>query len=160
MLGFFVCSYGPDNLVTLLSSGAGSPCSPEPPCVPPRVPEIHPPPTTTQSTPHISHRATPTTSATAILRQPLMEDPLDVSLKNHLLSIFIQPPAPAPVSHPYLGRCTTVINIHQGDARCEDATASVPPTPTTTTAPTPQQRVPQLMVSILDSPPGEILCRG
>lgn len=112
-------------------------------------------PLTPSSTPHISHRATPTTSATAILRQPLMEDPLDVSLKNHLLSIFIQPPAPAPVSHPYLGRCTTVINIHQGDARCEDATASVPHTPTT-----PQQRVPQLMVSILDSPPGEILCRG
>lgn len=50
---------------------------------------------------------------------------LDVSLKNHLLSIFIQPP---PVSHPHLRRRTTVINIHLGDAVCRSCSLDSPST--------------------------------
>lgn len=115
--GVFVCSYGPDNLVTLLSSGAGSPCSPEPPCVPPSVPEFHPP-----------HHPLP-----AYRHFETADDgkALDVSLKNHLLSIFIQPPTPTTVSNPHLRWWMTVINIHQG-MQCMVAVAPVPT----------QQRVP------------------
>lgn len=79
----------------------------------PRPPPPHSPP------PH---------QPTAILRQPLMEDPLDVSLKNHLLCIFIQPPTPSPVPHPLLRQRTTVINIQQGDAVRECYSLSSPST--------------------------------
>lgn len=60
--GVFVCTYGLDNLVTLLSSGAGF--SLQASTAMRATFSTRNPPTTP-----------PTTSPTAILRQPLMEEP-------------------------------------------------------------------------------------
>lgn len=75
---------------------------------------------------------------------------LDVSLKNHLRQHLYSAPSP-PVSHPYLGRRATLINIHHppewrrrwvggwldgsGGGECEDALPSVPLHPPSTKGP-------------------------
>lgn len=107
--GVFVCSYGPDNLVTLLSSGAGSPCSSEPPCVPPQVPEIQPPSAPSPLTaPPPAHRH----FETAVDGRPLgciLEEspPVHLYSASHPLSCPPPPPPSANDSDKYsAGGCS------------------------------------------------------
>lgn len=148
-----VCSHGPDNLVTPLSSGGAVSLSPPPHPRSPEPPlratsgarEIPPTPAlTTNTEPHRHFE-------TAADGGPF----LDVSLKNHLRQHLYSAPSP-PVSHPYLGRRATLINIHHppewrrrwvggwldgsggwgGEGgECEDALPSVPLHPLSTKGP-------------------------
>lgn len=62
---------------------------------------------------------------TAILRQPLMEEPWMYPWRiTSWASLFSLPP----VSHPHLRRRTTVINIHLGDAVCRSCSLDSPST--------------------------------